>query len=76
MGQGALILLALVCCAGCAHVPPTVADAKSATWGTVMDPEAKAALYRDDLDPNSPLVTSSGLECEHCNVAEFSREEP
>lgn len=64
----------LLLISGCASAPARVGDAKHATWGTAANPEAEPAPYRDDLSPESPLVTSSGLECEHCNVAEFTRE--
>lgn len=67
-------LLALIACfaLGCSGAPTPIAPtAKHAACSTAASPELTSCPYREEL-PKTVLYTSSGLECEHCNVAEFS----
>lgn len=64
--------LALVMLAGCAHAPTPIAPTEHAACSTAAAPELTSCPYREEL-PKTVLYTSSGLECENCNAAEFSR---
>lgn len=68
-----LVLSGLVAlAAGCASTPAPIAPTKHAACSTAAAPELTSCPYLEEL-PKTRLYTSSGLECEHCNVAEFSR---
>lgn len=58
--------------ASCAQPAPVAPTAKHAACSTAAAPELTSCPYREEL-PKTRLYTSSGLECEHCNVEEFSQ---
>lgn len=66
------IFAACLLLSSCAHAPTPVAPTKHAACSTAASPELASCPYREEL-PKTRLYTSSGLECQHCNVAEFSR---
>jgi hypothetical protein len=65
-------LIALIACLAFGCAPRANTSVKHASCSTAAAPELTSCPYREP-PLTGVLVESSGLECEHCNVAEFSR---